>query len=300
MPPPPLPRPAPGAEAAARSDGTAPQAAPRPGRRPGSRVGLPVVCLALLAVLLASVVVAIGLGAAAVPPAETARYLWAALTGGRIAADEATTYQIVWQIRTPRVLLAALVGAGLSAVGVAIQAMVRNALADPFVLGVSSGASVGAVGVTVTGGLAGLGVYMHTESCYNYPGHPERVTPFEALYTDLERLGRIFGVEAIAAEDVIIKTAGGRNVFDGLDQRWTTVSWEAVAQAGPEVLIILDYGDRPAAKKIEFLRTSPHTRHLPAVRKNNFFVLDYNEGISGPRVIDGTEKFAKYLRTLRR
>ncbi|MFC5800984.1 FecCD family ABC transporter permease [Streptomyces formicae] len=116
-------------------------------------------CALLLAVLLASVVVAIGLGSAVITPGETARYLWAALSGGRIGADEVTTYQIIWQIRTPRVLLAALVGAGLSAVGVAIQAMVRNALADPFVLGVSSGASVGAVGVTVTGGLAALGIY---------------------------------------------------------------------------------------------------------------------------------------------
>ncbi|MFD4628884.1 FecCD family ABC transporter permease [Streptomyces sp. NPDC058284] len=116
-------------------------------------------CAALFLLLVASVVVAIGLGAAVVTPGDTARYLWAALSGGRIGADENTTYQIIWQIRTPRVLLAALVGAGLSAVGVAIQAMVRNALADPFVLGVSSGASVGAVGVTVTGGLAALGVY---------------------------------------------------------------------------------------------------------------------------------------------
>ncbi|MEW2448476.1 iron ABC transporter permease [Streptomyces parvulus] len=120
---------------------------------------MPLVCGALTVLLLASVVVAIGLGPAFVTPAETARHLWAALTGGRVGADEVTTYQIVWQIRTPRVLLAALVGAGLSAVGVAIQAMVRNALADPFVLGVSSGASVGAVAVTVTGGLAALGIY---------------------------------------------------------------------------------------------------------------------------------------------
>ncbi|MET9137001.1 FecCD family ABC transporter permease [Streptomyces parvulus] len=117
------------------------------------------VCGALTLVLLVSVVVAIGLGPAVVTPAQTARHLWAALTGGRVGADEVTTYQIIWQIRTPRVLLAALVGAGLSAVGVAIQAMVRNALADPFVLGVSSGASVGAVAVTVTGGLAALGIY---------------------------------------------------------------------------------------------------------------------------------------------
>ncbi|ORT53401.1 iron ABC transporter permease [Streptomyces sp. CB03238] len=116
-------------------------------------------CAVLFVVLLASMVVAIGRGAAVITPGETARYLWAAVSGGRIAADEVTTYQIIWQIRTPRVLLAALVGAGLSAIGVAIQAMVRNALADPFVLGVSSGASVGAVAVTVTGGLAALGIY---------------------------------------------------------------------------------------------------------------------------------------------
>ncbi|MFF8574156.1 FecCD family ABC transporter permease [Streptomyces sp. NPDC015408] len=116
-------------------------------------------CGGLTALLLASVVVAIGLGPAVITPGETARHLWAALSGGGIGRDEVTTYQIIWQIRTPRVLLAALVGAGLSAVGVAIQAMVRNALADPFVLGVSSGASVGAVAVTVTGGLAALGVY---------------------------------------------------------------------------------------------------------------------------------------------
>ncbi|WP_435833296.1 FecCD family ABC transporter permease [Streptomyces chengbuensis] len=117
------------------------------------------ICAVLSTALLASVVVAVGLGSAVITPGETARYLWAAVSGGSIAANELTTYQIVWQIRTPRVLLAALVGAGLSAIGVAIQAMVRNALADPFVLGVSSGASVGAVGVSVTGGLAALGIH---------------------------------------------------------------------------------------------------------------------------------------------
>ncbi|MGZ3102775.1 ABC transporter substrate-binding protein [Streptomyces sp. H72] len=187
----------------------------------------------------------------------------------------------------------------------------------------------------------GIQSFMHTESCFNYPGHPERMAPFDALYTDLERLGKIFRVEKKAAdvvdglrkrvEDVeakapqgdpvpvflydsgtdqpftagnqvppndIIRTAGGRNVFDGLDERWTQVNWESVAEAEPEVIAILDYGDLPAQKKIDFLKKSPHTRDLPAVRKNNFFVLDYNEGISGPRNIDGLEKFATYLREL--
>ncbi|NGN63386.1 iron ABC transporter permease [Streptomyces sp. A7024] len=127
--------------------------------RAPSRTSSAVVCGVLAVALVVSTVVAIGLGSAVVAPDDTARYLWAALSGGQIAGSEVTTYQIIWEIRTPRVLLAALVGAGLSAVGVAVQAMVRNALADPFVLGISSGASVGAVAVTVTGGLAAFGIY---------------------------------------------------------------------------------------------------------------------------------------------
>jgi iron complex transport system substrate-binding protein len=188
----------------------------------------------------------------------------------------------------------------------------------------------------------GIQSFMHTESCFNYPGHPEKMRPFEALYTDLERLGEIFRVEEKATDVVaglkkrvkeveakapdgdpvpvflydsgtdrpftagnqvppndIIKTAGGRNVFDGLDERWTQVNWESVAETEPEVIVILDYGDLPAEKKIDFLRKSPHTRQLPAVKKNHFFILDYNEGISGPRNIDGLEKFATYLRELK-
>ncbi|CAL9640655.1 Vitamin B12 import system permease protein BtuC [Streptomyces sp. enrichment culture] len=159
--PPPSTSPPSARSGAAAADVGLPPAVPAPaaGGRFATRGALLAGCAVLAAVLLGSVVVAIGLGPAVITPQETARHLWAALSGGRIGADEVTTYQIIWQIRTPRVLLAALVGAGLSAVGVAIQAMVRNALADPFVLGVSSGASVGAVGVTVTGGLAALGIY---------------------------------------------------------------------------------------------------------------------------------------------
>ncbi|MGI5214655.1 ABC transporter substrate-binding protein [Plantactinospora sp. CA-290183] len=191
--------------------------------------------------------------------------------------------------------------------------------------------------------LDGLGIqsFMHTESCFNYPGFPQRTTPFEGLYTDLDRLGRIFGAEERAGQVVqgfrqrvdavkaqvgterppvflydsgtdqpftagrqvppndIISLAGGRNVFERLDARWTQVSWEAVVQGRPEVIIILDYGDKPAQEKINFLKTLPATKNLPAVVNNRFFVLDYNEGISGPRNIDGLEKFAAYLRGLR-
>ncbi|PWV47262.1 iron ABC transporter permease [Nocardiopsis sp. L17-MgMaSL7] len=136
-----------------------------PGPEPAPRVrwlatpaGTTTAALVLTLALVVSAVLAIGLGSAVIPPQETVRYLWAALSGGTIQADELTRYQVIWQIRTPRVLLAAIVGAGLGAVGVAVQAMVRNPLADPYILGVSSGASVGAVLVGVLG-VSALGVH---------------------------------------------------------------------------------------------------------------------------------------------
>ncbi len=183
--------------------------------------------------------------------------------------------------------------------------------------------------------------FMHAESCYNYPEFPERHTPFEGLYTDMRRLGEIFGAEDRAGEVVadmqdrveevrdaapegepvpvflydsgtdqpftagnqvppneIIEFAGGRNIFADLEERWTQVGWEAVVEADPEVIIILDYGDKSAQEKIDFLKNSPRTNTLPAVVDDNFFILDYNEGISSPRNVDGLEKFAKYLREL--
>jgi len=185
----------------------------------------------------------------------------------------------------------------------------------------------------------GIQSFMHSESCYNYPGFAEEHTPFDGLFTDLERLGKIFGVEDRATAligqyeervaavqeqapegdpvpvflydsgtdkpftagsqvppDDIIRFAGAENIFGDLEERWTEATWEAVVEAEPEVIIILDYQDQPAEEKIEFLRSNPATSQLPAVQEENFFILDYNEAISGPRTIDGLEKFAEYLR----
>jgi iron complex transport system substrate-binding protein len=92
----------------------------------------------------------------------------------------------------------------------------------------------------------------------------------------------------------------GAALFGDLDARWTKVGWEQVVEREPEVVVILDYGDRPAQEKIDFLRSSPTAAKLPAVVNDRFYVLDYNEGISGPHNVDGLEGFAEYMRSLPR
>jgi iron complex transport system permease protein len=101
-------------------------------------------CAGLTLLLLASVVLALKLGAVPVSVTDLVLDL------GRIALGRAdqlpTEYRlIVFDLRLPRILLGILVGAALSVSGASFQALLRNPLADPYVLGVSSGAALGSI-----------------------------------------------------------------------------------------------------------------------------------------------------------
>ena len=101
-------------------------------------------CFGLAVLLLASVLLALKLGAVPISVTDLVLDL------GRIAIGRAnelpTEYRlIVFDLRLPRILLGILVGAALSVAGASFQALLRNPLADPYVLGVSSGAALGSI-----------------------------------------------------------------------------------------------------------------------------------------------------------
>ena len=103
--------------------------------------------LGLLVTVLLTLVLSLGVGAVALPPARVGAVL---LDPGAAGLDR-TDVTIVWDLRLPRVLLAALIGAGLAAAGAALQGLFRNPLADPFVVGASGGAALGATLAIVSG-----------------------------------------------------------------------------------------------------------------------------------------------------
>ncbi|MFK4066386.1 ABC transporter substrate-binding protein [Streptomyces sp. NPDC029674] len=193
----------------------------------------------------------------------------------------------------------------------------------------------------------GVASYLHTETCWDYgkknAGDTD-VSPLQALYTDLDNLGRIFGVEKRAdklvtglenrvaalkktwpdkgdpakvfvydsgtdqpftagrhaAPDSIITAAGGTNVFGNLDKGWTTVGWEPVIKARPDVIVIVDYADQPAKEKIAHLKSLPSLKSVPAVKNNRFHVMSYGDVVSGPRNVTGAEDLGRYLRSVGR
>lgn len=121
-----------------------------------------VLWVALAAVLVASVVMSLTLGAANLEAGKVALTLLSRLPGLGGLDPGLTSGQetIVFDLRLPRLALALLVGASLSVAGVVMQAFFQNPMAAPSIIGISAGASFGATLAVVTGvgiGVAGLG-----------------------------------------------------------------------------------------------------------------------------------------------
>ncbi|MBT0566849.1 ABC transporter substrate-binding protein [Williamsia sp. CHRR-6] len=103
-----------------------------------------------------------------------------------------------------------------------------------------------------------------------------------------------------ATPDQIIADAGGSNIFDDLNDSWTTVSWEAAAQRDPQVIVIVDYGTGPAnavQTKKALLEQHPLMSRTAAVVNKRYVVLPYAAMVESPRYAESTATIARYLRS---
>ena len=99
----------------------------------------------------------------------------------------------------------------------------------------------------------------------------------------------------LAMPNAEISLAGGTNIFAGLKQSWTSVSWEQVVKANPQCIIINDYSTPTAAQKERFLETSPITKNLAAVKNRCFLPLTYDEVTPSPRNAKAIVAIAHWL-----
>jgi len=123
---------------------------------------LSLLCL-LLVLLVASVFIAVSLGAVTIDIGDTYGVIFSKL-GLPIASHSIAKplEAIIWNMRVPRVLLGLIVGAGLSMSGSVMQSTVNNPIAEPYILGISAGATFGATLAIILGlkAVVGLGAFM--------------------------------------------------------------------------------------------------------------------------------------------
>lgn len=99
-----------------------------------------------------------------------------------------------------------------------------------------------------------------------------------------------------AITTAMIEAAGGTNVTGDMDTSWGTTSWETVAVANPEFLILLDYqGGEGAVGLMAFLKSHPVMKFTDAVKNERFVALRYEELTPGPANIKAIEKIAKAM-----
>lgn len=95
-----------------------------------------------------------------------------------------------------------------------------------------------------------------------------------------------------AMPTALIEAAGGTNIMNDFEKSWGTVTWEAVVERNPEVIVIVNYGNVTAEEKRAFMMNNPAFADIDAVKDDRFVTLEYVEATPGPRNIKAVKKLA--------
>ena len=99
----------------------------------------------------------------------------------------------------------------------------------------------------------------------------------------------------IGAPQMIMSAAGLDNVFADVHDTWTSSSWELIADADPDVIVLVDAAWNTAASKIALLTSNPVTAQLDAVRNQRFVIVDFPATEAGIRNVDAVKSIVAQL-----
>ena len=89
----------------------------------------------------------------------------------------------------------------------------------------------------------------------------------------------------------LIQLAGGNNIYgNDANKPYINVSWESVVANNPEVILVTDFlAGTPVEEKINFLKSHPALKDVPAIKNNKIYVVglaDLSPGIRNPKLIE--------------
>ncbi|WP_157156589.1 putative F420-0 ABC transporter substrate-binding protein [Diaminobutyricimonas sp. LJ205] len=99
----------------------------------------------------------------------------------------------------------------------------------------------------------------------------------------------------IGAPQMILEAAGLRNVAANVRDTWTSLGWEAIIEANPDVIVLVDASWNTAATKMDLLRSNPVTAQLEAVKNERFITIPFAAGEAGVRNVDAVVSITAQL-----
>ncbi|MGV8969289.1 MAG: putative F420-0 ABC transporter substrate-binding protein [Microbacteriaceae bacterium] len=102
----------------------------------------------------------------------------------------------------------------------------------------------------------------------------------------------------IGAPQLMLETVGLDNIAGEIADTWSPFSWEAVVDANPDVIVLVDASWNTAAAKIEMLESNPATANLDAVINSRYLVVPFPAAEAGVRSAAAASDLSQQLATL--
>lgn len=181
----------------------------------------------------------------------------------------------------------------------------------------------------------GVATYVAPTACRSQ-GTPDKLN-FDDIFDQILEMGVIFDVEARATElvaeqramlDAIKPTSGLTglwyssatatpyvgaglggpqmtmealgiaNIFADIEDTWASASWEAIVDADPDVIVLVDAAWNSRAQKIELLNSNPATANLNAVQNEHYLTIPFPAAEPGVRSVPALRDLADQLAEL--
>ncbi|CAM3436744.1 putative F420-0 ABC transporter substrate-binding protein [Nocardioides dubius] len=179
----------------------------------------------------------------------------------------------------------------------------------------------------------GVGSYVAPSACQEPEYQPKKMT-FPLLFEQFREAGEVFGVgdraddlvaeqEAalaqvgkavdgttalwwssgedtpfvggtIGAPQMVLDAVGLSNIVTE-KATWTSYGWEAIIEADPDVIVLVDAAWNPAADKIKTLESTAATKNLTAVKGKRYLVIPFPAAEAGVRSVAAAGDLAGQL-----
>ncbi|RDE08712.1 putative F420-0 ABC transporter substrate-binding protein [Pelagibacterium lacus] len=102
----------------------------------------------------------------------------------------------------------------------------------------------------------------------------------------------------LGGPQMTMEALGIANIFADLPDTWASASWEAVVDADPGVIILVDALWNSRQQKIALLNDNPATANLSAVRAERYLTIPFPAAEPGIRSVPATRDLADQLAAL--
>jgi iron complex transport system substrate-binding protein len=97
------------------------------------------------------------------------------------------------------------------------------------------------------------------------------------------------------APAMILTALGLTNIFADVDEGWTSASWEAIVDANPDVIVLVDAAWNSAEAKKKLLAENPITSKLDAVVNARYLTIPFPASEAGIRNVPAVVDMARQL-----